>query len=355
MSADVAHGNFTAESPPAQDAPVQSDVYVEKKHANSQAELPEPMRVTEMGMERCRNGGAGEAGDPEKARRPTASSGTIARCESPEWPGRGLSPDSLCGRAVYPCRRDTYSQLPVFVGARSSVRVDLPTRLHECSKGSMSGKRGGHSSRGNSPECSSTQFWKTWADNTVHYPAGISHPREVSTAREEDHTYMAVIIGVLMAVILLLAVAIYLIVSRHRQRKCFASPLASKPALPGSAANNHQHLPPESSCGTAEKGATLGSYCAKELVDDNYNQSPGGRQPPPPQADAAASSVLLMDVKLDDYQEPYQALKYAPYYSYSTVVMEMRDMLNKCAATQSGTALTFFSLSHSSAFMPRRI
>lgn len=32
-------------------------------------------------------------------------------------------------------------------------------------------------------------------------------------------------------------------------------------------------------------------------------------------------------VKLDDYQEPYQALKYAPYYSYSTVVMEMKDMM----------------------------
>jgi discoidin domain receptor family protein 2 len=45
----------------------------------------------------------------------------------------------------------------------------------------------------------------------------------------------------------------------------------------------------------------------------------------------------VIDIKLDDYQEPYQALKYAPYYSYSTVVMEMKDMLNKCSATQSGT------------------
>ena len=36
---------------------------------------------------------------------------------------------------------------------------------------------------------------------------------------------------------------------------------------------------------------------------------------------------LLDIVKLDDYQEPYQALKYAPYYSYSPVVMEMKDMM----------------------------
>jgi discoidin domain receptor family protein 2 len=164
---------------------------------------------------------------------------------------------------------------------------------------------------------------------------------------------MAVIIGVLMAVILLLAVAIYLIVSRHRQRKCFASPLASKPALPGS--NNHQHIPPGSGCGTAEKGTTMGSYKIKE-VDDNYNQStrcgggvpPGvgtmvsttmSTLPPPPGTDKSSSMLLMdhvIDIKLDDYQEPYQALKYAPYYSYSTVVMEMKDMLNKCSATQSG-------------------
>lgn len=220
FDSDVAHGNFSAETPPSQDIPVQSDVYVEKKHASGQGDLP------------------------------------------------------------------------------------------------------------------------------------------VSTAREEDHTYMAVIIGVLMAVILLLAVAIYLIVSRHRQRKCFASPLASKPALPGS--NNHQHLPPGSGCGTAEKGTTMGSYSIKE-VDDNYNQStrcgggvlPGvgtmasttmSTLPPPPGADKTSTMLLMdhvIDIKLDDYQEPYQALKYAPYYSYSTVVMEMKDMLNKCSATQSDTSYDY--------------
>nr|CAD7570731.1 unnamed protein product [Timema californicum] len=170
-------------------------------------------------------------------------------------------------------------------------------------------------------------------------------------AREEDHTHMAVIIGILMAVIILLAGAIFLIVSRHRKRKCFASPLASKQALPGT--NNHQHLPPGSGCGTAEKGATMGSYIAKE-VDDNYNQSRGipgtmasttmtTLPPPPPPGDKSA--MLLMDhgvdIKLDDYQEPYQALKYAPYYSYSTVIMEMRDMLNKCSAAQSDTSYDY--------------
>lgn len=135
----------------------------------------------------------------------------------------------------------------------------------------------------------------------------------VPTAKQEDQTYMAVIIGVLMAVIILLAVAIFLIVSRHRQRKCFASPLAAKSALPGTASHQHQHLSSDSSCGTAEKCGTA------------YSGQGGG-----------LDMALLMDVKLDDYQEPYQALKYAPYYSYSTVVMEMRDSQEKNLPGHSG-------------------
>ncbi|KAL1117264.1 hypothetical protein AAG570_004590, partial [Ranatra chinensis] len=139
----------------------------------------------------------------------------------------------------------------------------------------------------------------------------------VSTAKQDDQTYMAVIIGVLMAVIILLAVAIFLIVSRHRQRKCFASPLAAKAGLhqlPGGGGGG-------SGCGTAEKchsGSTHGTY----------------KTPPP-------DTALLMDVKLDEYQEPYQALKYAPYYSYSTVVMEMRDSLNKPTPIHSDTSYDY--------------
>ncbi|KAJ8890525.1 hypothetical protein PR048_010034 [Dryococelus australis] len=41
------------------------------------------MRVIEVNMERLRNEGEGETGDPEKTRRPTASSGTIPTCENP--------------------------------------------------------------------------------------------------------------------------------------------------------------------------------------------------------------------------------------------------------------------------------
>lgn len=64
----------------------------------------------------------------------------------------------------------------------------------------------------------------------------------VSTVKQQDSTYLTVVICVLMAVvILLLAFAIFLIVNRHRQRKCFASPLASKATIPAAA----QHLSAE--------------------------------------------------------------------------------------------------------------
>lgn len=109
---------------------------------------------------------------------------------------------------------------------------------------------------------------------------------------------MAVLIGALMAVIILLAVAIFLIVSRHRQSKQFASPLAAKAALPGTA-GGHQHLSSDSSSGSG-------------TADKTYS------------AQAGIDTALLMDTKLEDYQEPYQALKYAPYYSYSHVIVDSK-------------------------------
>lgn len=81
----------------------------------------------------------------------------------------------------------------------------------------------------------------------------------VSTAKHDDPTYMAIVIGVLTAVILSLAVAIFLIVSRHRQRKCFASPMTGKAP---------SHL--GSTCATVEKGAALMAYTLED--DERYNR-----------------------------------------------------------------------------------
>lgn len=142
----------------------------------------------------------------------------------------------------------------------------------------------------------------------------------VSTAKQDDPTYMAVIIGVLTAVILLLAVAIFLIVSRHRQRKNFASPLGAKGAIPS---GNHQHLSPESAYGTTEKDPSLMTYRVEEL-DDRYACAKLTTLP------RDLNDRLLGDVRLDEYQEPfhdkYREPPHAAYYGYSTVVIDNKDL-----------------------------
>lgn len=158
----------------------------------------------------------------------------------------------------------------------------------------------------------------------------------VSTAKQDDPTYMAVIIGVLTAVILLLAVAIFLIVTRHRQRKNFASPLGAKGAIPS---GNHHHLSSESAYGTTEKDPSLMTYRVEDL-DDRYSGSKLTTLP------RDLNDRLLGDVRLDEYQEPFHENKYrepahAAYYGYSTVVLDNKDLHDNIEQSGESTCLTY--------------
>ncbi|XP_035433436.2 discoidin domain-containing receptor 2 isoform X1 [Spodoptera frugiperda] len=121
----------------------------------------------------------------------------------------------------------------------------------------------------------------------------------ISTAHQEDPLYVAIVVGVLTALVILLAVAIFLVVHRHRHRKCFASPLAKSTVSQKRTIDNY------SGCGTSMLPEN------KMIID------------------------CALDVKSDEYQEPYQALKCAPYFSYSTVLLEMKDFVK-----DSNTALS---------------
>ncbi|XP_041987229.1 discoidin domain-containing receptor 2-like [Aricia agestis] len=128
----------------------------------------------------------------------------------------------------------------------------------------------------------------------------ISKEAPVPTAHQEDPLYMAIVVGVLTALVILLAVAVFLIIHRHRHRKCFASPLAKT------------------------------TMTQKRTVSENYN--PCGTSMLP------ENKMILdcgLDVKSDEYQEPYQAMKCTPYFSYSTVLLEMKDFVK-----DSNTALS---------------
>lgn len=122
----------------------------------------------------------------------------------------------------------------------------------------------------------------------------------ISTAHQEDPLYVAIVVGVLTALVILFIVAVFLIVHRHRHRKCFASPLAKTTAVAQKRTADNYH-----GCGTS-------------MLPDN--------------------KMIMdcpLDVKSDEYQEPYQALKCAPYFSYSTVLLEMKDFVK-----DSNTALS---------------
>lgn len=136
----------------------------------------------------------------------------------------------------------------------------------------------------------------------------------VPTAKDEDQTYMAIIIGVLMAVIILLAVAIFLIVSRHRRRKCFASPLVGKSAL---AAGNGgcPGMSSGSSCGTG------GSYKDAGTASSVSHHGNGGHRPAGPVNGGHLHDMdRLIQLDAEPYQEPYRP-HHTPFYGYSTVVV----------------------------------
>lgn len=157
----------------------------------------------------------------------------------------------------------------------------------------------------------------------VHVHKHNESQSPISTAKPEDPIFMAIVIGILMAIIFLLAVSIFIIINRHRQRKCFASPLTAKSRLDEN----------QSTCTTNEKGVVPSVAYGITNVED----VPHGKVSA--MLNLSGRSTLVSscldnnaDLRLDEYQEPYQALKYAPYYSYSAVVMEMKDMMpnNKC-------------------------
>lgn len=126
----------------------------------------------------------------------------------------------------------------------------------------------------------------------------------ISTAHQEDPLYMAIVVGVLTALVILLAVAVFLIIHRHRHRKCFSSPLA-KTSVRGEPDSY-------SRCGTSSHISMLPPSVNKMNID------------------------TTLDVKSDEYQEPYQALKCAPYFSYNSVLLEMKDFAKDSSTALSG-------------------
>ncbi|XP_039286275.1 discoidin domain-containing receptor 2 [Nilaparvata lugens] len=123
-----------------------------------------------------------------------------------------------------------------------------------------------------------------------------------STARQEDQTVMAVIIGVLLAVAILLGVAMLVIVLRQRQRKWLGSPLAAKGPLITSGSplpGKGPFLP--SGSPLPSKGSSIITPAGTTARD---------------KATSTPDTALLLDLPLDEYQEPLH------HYCYSSLLRD---------------------------------
>ncbi|XP_018324975.1 epithelial discoidin domain-containing receptor 1 [Agrilus planipennis] len=143
-----------------------------------------------------------------------------------------------------------------------------------------------------------------------------------------DPTYLTIILVALAFIILILGLLVFFVINRYRNRKLFRSPNSSNVGFPS---NTLPHLQPE--FGIHEKGNTIEAYGVTEIDDcrrSHETMKSSLRSTLP-----LSHPVVENYAESNDYQEPYQALKYAPYYSYSSVVMEMQDVISDKKFNQS--------------------
>jgi len=146
-----------------------------------------------------------------------------------------------------------------------------------------------------------------------------------SSNSESQQAYLAIIIGVLVAVSVLLAAAIFFMIVRHRQRKSLGgSPLPDKSGWTTGAKlqttslldHEHQHQQPQQHQQQHQQHQLLHSSPKSKMYSPStYGGSVAAA------ADAVATAHLLNNVVKTEYQEPYHALQFSPYYSYSTLLL----------------------------------
>lgn len=185
-------------------------------------------------------------------------------------------------------------------------------------------------------------------------PAQPEQP--ISAVEKEDTTYVAVIIGVLMAVVIILLVAVFLVYSRSRHHKGFLGALISKTS---SSAHHHHHQYQGHHLSSLKKAPSFaGSYgVVKDFEHKSYLVATAGATgtvgkttllsnggshggsgvslPLAPSGGANGASgdmAHLLDSKCNYYHEPF------PFYSYSTVVSELRKG-GANSTNSTGTAL----------------
>nr|CAH0107509.1 unnamed protein product [Daphnia galeata] len=149
---------------------------------------------------------------------------------------------------------------------------------------------------------------------------------ETSPPTRENQTYMAIIVGVLVAVSFLLAAAIIFMMMRRRQRKNLSgSPLPDKANWASQVGSQPSPRLLDGSVGEHHEDQLLQHHRGK--IYNKNNSLPYGNIGADLSRSDAASQYLLphspasAHLTRTEYQEPYHALRFSPYYSYSTLLL----------------------------------
>ncbi|EFX65895.1 hypothetical protein DAPPUDRAFT_303380 [Daphnia pulex] len=139
-------------------------------------------------------------------------------------------------------------------------------------------------------------------------PAAAPNP-PTSPPTRENQTYMAIIVGVLVAVSFLLAAAILFMMMRRRQRKSLSgSPLPDKANWASQVGSQPSPRLLDGSVGEHHEDQLLQHHRGK--IYNKNNSLPYGN-----------IGADFAHLTRTEYQEPYHALRFSPYYSYSTLLL----------------------------------
>ena len=155
---------------------------------------------------------------------------------------------------------------------------------------------------------------------------------ESSPPARESQTYMAVIVGVLVAVSFLLAAAIFFMIMRRKQRKSLSgSPLPDKAGWASQVGGQPSPRLLDGPVGDHHEDHLLQHHRAKIYNNSKNGTLPYGNNGTDLSRSDAASQYLLphspasAHLTRAEYQEPYHALRFSPYYSYSTLLLAGTD------------------------------
>ncbi|KAL1517288.1 hypothetical protein ABEB36_001070 [Hypothenemus hampei] len=149
----------------------------------------------------------------------------------------------------------------------------------------------------------------------------VDHEQKIEIPVPRDVNEPTIIVIITVSVIVIVAAIVFL-VYKFKNRKYMRSPKSSNLGFPnGSLPHHFQGNDSVYSMPEKDHIEAYGVTEINDCSDEYYRKSHGGGSV----KSSLRSTLPLPHPEENTYQEPYQAMKFAPYYSYSPVIMEIAD------------------------------